>query len=58
MMEYRVVNVNGKYNPQRYDKYLGWVSYRNYAEDLLFDTEQEALNHIDNNPSSLNVSCD
>ena len=57
-MEYRVVNTGGKYNPQRYDDAIGWVAYRHYSDDLLFDTESEAWSHIDSNPSSLNVSCD
>ena len=57
-MKYRVVNTRDKYNPQRYDEAIGWVAYRYYSDDLLFDTESEAWSYINTNPSSLNVSWD
>jgi hypothetical protein len=57
-MKYRVRNIDGKFYPERYDKCLGWVGYKVYADFLKFDTEKKAWEHIKRNPNKLNVGCD
>tara|TARA_R110000764_G_scaffold218644_1_gene306135 strand:- start:43 stop:225 length:183 start_codon:yes stop_codon:yes gene_type:complete len=56
--EYRVRYHKNKYYPERYDEDLGWVGYKTYDDFLYFYTNEEAENHMKNNPNRLNINCD
>jgi len=57
-MKYRVRKINNKYYPERYDKDLGWVGYKDYDEYLSFNNKDDAYEHINMNPNQLNINCD